>query len=162
LLLLAFLEGCQHCHPLSVGNLVVGWQSWVWLPQSTHGPRKMANLRNLRKKPPAPAKGNGRAQRGIRRSFIMEGREVLSSSEILDYTHTLRRMERRSMAPGIYSRMHRTLATMAIRVGRADTIGRPGYGASNRTLWVHHWVQRGQLTRQTFDAAIEKAITSAV
>jgi hypothetical protein len=50
---------------------------------------------------------------------------VLSSSEILDYTHARRRMERRSMSSGVYWRTRKTLELVAARAGRASTNGRP-------------------------------------
>jgi hypothetical protein len=86
----------------------------------------MPNLRNLRRRPLAPAKGNGRVQKAIRRAYIMEGHEVLSATEIYDYTHGRRRMERRHLPSGIYRTTRRTLATMADRRGRSPAgSGRP-------------------------------------
>jgi hypothetical protein len=84
----------------------------------------MANLRNLRHRPAAPSKGNGPVQRGIRRAFVASGAEVLSGSEIYDWTHARRRVCGKRLPAGVYSRTRRTLATMADRVGRARTRGR--------------------------------------
>jgi hypothetical protein len=81
--------------------------------------------RNLRLRPAKPALNNGRVQKSIRRAFIMEGREVLSGTEIYDYTHVIRRMERRHLTSGAYAWTRRTLATMAERVGHGRGPGRP-------------------------------------
>jgi hypothetical protein len=78
---------------------------------------------NLRRRPPAPAKGNGRVQRQIRRAFTALGVEVLSATEIYDWTHPRRRMERRAMRAGVYSRTRRTLRTMCEPVERVPPYG---------------------------------------
>jgi hypothetical protein len=80
---------------------------------------------NLRKRPAAPAKDRGRVQRAIKRAFAATGAEVLSASVIYDWTHPRRRMRRKSMPFGIYSRTFRTLRTMADPIERV-----PPYGAS--------------------------------
>jgi hypothetical protein len=49
---------------------------------------------NLRKRPPAPAKGRGPVQRAIRRAFAASGTEALSSSAIYEWTHVRRRLGR--------------------------------------------------------------------
>jgi hypothetical protein len=84
----------------------------------------MRNLRNLRHRPPAPAKGAGRVQKAIRRAFMMEGIDVLSGTEIYNYTHALRRMDRARLPSGVYDRTRRTLRTMCEPICKA-----PPYGA---------------------------------
>jgi hypothetical protein len=58
----------------------------------------------------------------IRRAFMAIGAEVLSSSQIYDWTHWRRR---RAIPSGVQSRTRRTLLAMCDPVGRAATIGRP-------------------------------------
>jgi hypothetical protein len=79
---------------------------------------------NLRKRPPAPAKGRGRVQLRIRRAFVASGSEVLSSSAIYDWTHSRRRQRRRTMPFGIYSGTLRMLRSVADPIERV-----PPYGA---------------------------------
>jgi hypothetical protein len=60
----------------------------------------------------------------IRRAFMASGAEVLSGSEIYDWTHARRRVHGKRLPSGVYSRTRRTLATMADRLRRV-----PPYGA---------------------------------
>lgn len=74
---------------------------------------------NLRNRPLAPAKNRGPVQRAIRRAFAASGADVLSASAIYDWTHPRRRMRRKTMPFGIYSRTRlscRTLAANAVRL----------------------------------------------
>jgi hypothetical protein len=57
---------------------------------------------NLRRRPPAPAKGRGPVQVRIRRAFIASGAEVLSSTQIYDWTHPRRRQHSKTLPDGIY------------------------------------------------------------
>jgi hypothetical protein len=80
---------------------------------------KWKRLRNLRKKPLAPAAGRG----AIRRAFIASGAEALSSSAIYDWAYVRRRLGRYKALPaGIYSQALRTLRTMCDPVGRSDSV----------------------------------------
>jgi hypothetical protein len=84
----------------------------------------MIILRNLRKRPRAPAKDRGRVQRAIKRAFRAHGADVLTSSAICDWTHVRRRLGRRKSMPfGVYSRTLRTLRTMADPVKRVPPHG---------------------------------------
>jgi len=56
---------------------------------------KWPHHRNLRNRPPTPSKGRGPVQVRIRRAFIASGAEVLSSTQIYDWTHSRRRQSRR-------------------------------------------------------------------
>jgi hypothetical protein len=86
---------------------------------------KWEGFRNLRKRPPTSAKGRGSTQRAIKRAFVANGAEVLSSSEIYDWAHVRRRLGcRKSMPFGVYSRTLRTLRAMCEPVERV-----PPYGA---------------------------------
>jgi hypothetical protein len=84
----------------------------------------MPNLRNLRRRPAAPSKGRGPVQVRIRRAFIASGADVLSGSEIYDWTHARRRVERKRLPAGVYGRTRRTLRTMCEPIKRV-----PPYGA---------------------------------
>jgi hypothetical protein len=53
---------------------------------------KWPHHRNLRNRPPTPSKGRGPVQVRIRRAFIASGAEVLSSTQIYDWTHSRRRI----------------------------------------------------------------------
>jgi len=84
---------------------------------------------NLRKQPPTPSKGRGPVQVRIKRAFIASGAEVLSSTQIYDWTHSRRRqMHRKKLPYGIYWGMLQALRAMCDPVGRGPGIGRP-------TLW---------------------------
>ena len=81
------------------------------------------SLRNLRRKPLAPAAGRGAIQRAIRRAFIASGSEALPSSSIYDRAYVRRRLGRYKALPaGIYSRALRTLRTMCDPVGRSNSV----------------------------------------
>ena len=54
---------------------------------------------NLRKRPPASAKGRGPVQRAIRRAFAASDTEVLTSSSIYEWAHVRRRRGRRKSMP---------------------------------------------------------------
>jgi hypothetical protein len=87
---------------------------------------KWKGFPNLSKKPPSPSKGRGPVQVRIRRAFAASGTDVLSSSEIYDWTHARRRRRRKSMPYGIYSQTLRTLRMMCDPVTRGSIIsGRP-------------------------------------
>src|SRR5262249_7778219 len=86
---------------------------------------KARRLQNLRRRPPAPAKGRGRIQRQVRRAFEACGPR-LSVSLVYDWA---RRWQRRHDEKRINQRERysivRVLMTMAVRDGRAGTRGRP-------------------------------------
>jgi hypothetical protein len=86
---------------------------------------KARRLQNLRRRPPAPAKGRGRIQRQVRRAFEACGPR-LSASLVYDWA---RRWQRRHDEKRINQRERysivRVLITMAVRDGRAGTRGRP-------------------------------------
>jgi predicted DNA-binding transcriptional regulator AlpA len=76
------------------------------------------NCPNLALRPPAPAKERGRVQRCARRALIARG--VASTSEIIEWTHGRKRHPHSARAT------RRALEQIgAVRVGRADSIGRP-------------------------------------
>jgi hypothetical protein len=81
----------------------------------------MGNLRNLRRRPAAPAKGRGRLQRQIVRAFMVHG-SPLSVSVILDWCYARRRS---GLGSGHYWSVRRVLRQRADRVNRATTRGRP-------------------------------------
>jgi hypothetical protein len=81
---------------------------------------------NLRKRPRAPSKGRGAVQRAIRRAFAATGAEMLTSTQIYDWTHARRRRGRRKSMPfGVYSRTWRTLRTMCDPIERVPQSGGP-------------------------------------
>ena len=89
-----------------------------------HAPMKWPHHRNLRNRPPTPSKGRGPVQARIRRAFIAGGAEVLSSTQIYDWTHSRRRQSRRKKLPfGVYSRTLRTLRAMCDPVKRVPPHG---------------------------------------
>jgi hypothetical protein len=91
------------------------------VPRPAHGLIEMAIYRNLRRRPVKPALNNGRVQRAIRRAFLMEGREVLSSDEIYDYTHARRRMQHKKL--GSYCQPLRTLRSMCVPIRKVPPHG---------------------------------------
>jgi hypothetical protein len=74
---------------------------------------------NLRLRPSAPAKGNGRIQRQVRRAFLVAGKPVLSSSEVYRWVHPGKK------APGWLERwsVFTVLRTMCHQVGRCKPYG---------------------------------------
>ena len=86
---------------------------------STNKPPKWPHHRNLRNRPPTPSKGRGPVQVRIRRAFIASGAEVLSSTQIYDWTHSRRRQSRRKKLPfGVYWRTLKTLRAMCDPIER--------------------------------------------
>jgi hypothetical protein len=77
---------------------------------------------NLSRRPPSPSKGRGPVQRGVRRALIVRG--IASTSEIMPWCYRTRGRDRRERENR--SRAIRLAADkIAVRVGRAPTIGRP-------------------------------------
>jgi hypothetical protein len=70
--------------------------------------QKPARLRNLLRRPPAPAKDRGCLQRQIRRAFLVHG-PVVSSSAIYDWAFARRPQQRRSQ-------LHRWSVVRILRV----------------------------------------------
>jgi len=105
------------------------WQSWLNLINAWPAPRsrsamKWPHHRNLRNRPPTPSKGRGPVQVRIRRAFIASGAEVLSSTQIYDWTHSRRRQSRRKKLPfGVYWRTLKTLRAMCEPVERVPPHG---------------------------------------
>ena len=84
--------------------------------------RDSASYRNLQRRLPAPAKGNGRLQVQIRRCFIVCG-PIVSSSRVYDWCFA--RDRRRAHSQAMRWSVRRILDAACERVGRAPTIGRP-------------------------------------
>jgi hypothetical protein len=79
---------------------------------------------NLRLRPHAPNRGRGRLQVQIRRAFAACG-EVLSSSEVYDWTHARHRAHGQLVRQRERHGVWLILRQVAEPVGRAETIGRP-------------------------------------
>src|SRR5262245_29840923 len=85
---------------------------------------KWPHHRNLRNRPPTPSKGRGPVQVQIRRAFIASGAEVLSSTQIYDWTHSRRRQSRRKKLPfGVYWRTLKMLRAMCDPIERVPPHG---------------------------------------
>ena len=85
--------------------------------RSTVAPRPERDWRrNLSRRLPAPAKGNGRLQVQVRRAFLIHG-PVVSATTIYDLAYPRR--------PRRYYPVYRVLREIAVQVGRAPRIGRP-------------------------------------
>jgi hypothetical protein len=56
---------------------------------------KWAHHPNLRKRPRTPAKGRGSVQRAIKRAFAATSASALTSTQIYDWAHVRRRLDRR-------------------------------------------------------------------
>jgi hypothetical protein len=82
--------------------------------------------RNLLRRPPKPARGNGRVEKSCRIAFIALG-DTISTSQAIEWAYARRLLicgERRRN--GFNVAVRRAMkATGAVRVGRAKTIGRP-------------------------------------
>jgi hypothetical protein len=98
---------------------------------------KWPHHRNLRNRPPTPSKGRGPVQVRIRRAFIASGAEVLSSTQIYDWTHSRRRQSRRKKLPfGVYWRTLKTLRAMCDPVERVPPHGAWLWRLRNDGAWV--------------------------
>jgi hypothetical protein len=88
-------------------------------------PRSPAQIRayqrNLRLRPHAPNAGRGRLQRQIARAFHVHGNEV-SASDIYQWCQ---RWQSKRFGQWERWSIVRILEQIAVRVGRAETIGRP-------------------------------------
>jgi hypothetical protein len=73
----------------------------------------------------------------IRRAFIASGAEVLSSTQIYDWTHSRRRQSRRKKLPfGVYWRTLKTLRAMCDPVERVPPHGAWLWRLRNDGAWV--------------------------
>jgi hypothetical protein len=94
---------------------------------------KWPHHRNLRNRPPTPSKGRGPVQVRIRRAFIASGAEVLSSTQIYDWTHSRRRQSRRKKLPfGFIGGRSRRSERCVIRLSACRRMAR-GCGACAMT-----------------------------
>jgi hypothetical protein len=86
----------------------------------------MALPPNLEFRPAKPALGRGRVQLGVKRAFLATGKRVLSTAELLQWTHPRPiRVRRRNPRNNQRRSVRRVLDCCAIRVGRGEGIGRP-------------------------------------
>jgi hypothetical protein len=83
---------------------------------------KWPHHRNLRNRPPTSSKGRGPVQVRIRRAFMASGAEVLSSTQIYDWTHS-RRRQRNKLPFGVYWRTLKTLRAMCDPIERVPPHG---------------------------------------
>jgi len=83
--------------------------------------RQSAKLRNLLRRPSAPAKDRGRLQKQIRRAFLVHG-PVVSSSVIYDWAFARRPQQR-------CSQLHRWSVVRILREIAAPVRRVPPYGA---------------------------------
>jgi hypothetical protein len=80
----------------------------------------MAHVSNLdpSRRPPTPSLDRGPVQRRARRAFLGSGQEVMTTPQVARWTHP-RGTSRR------YHYLRDVLDRYCIRVGRAETVGRP-------------------------------------
>src|SRR5262245_56913135 len=86
---------------------------------------KRHGFRNLSRRPRAPAENCGRVQRQARRALLVLGKA--STTEISESTH-------RRPSAVLTRSTRRVLERMAVRIGRADAIGRPWIWRFQETL----------------------------
>jgi hypothetical protein len=79
-----------------------------------------AKLRNLLRRPAAPAKDNGRLQRAARRALLV-GNGLTTTAEAARWGYA----RRQRLGSHHYEHMRRALSGIADKVGRAPTGGRP-------------------------------------
>src|SRR6478752_6824741 len=95
-----------------------------WERRSRGPDMKWDGYPNLRRRPPTPAKARGSIQRAIKRAFAATSASALTSTQIYDWAHVRRRLDRRKSMPfGVYSRTLRTLRTMCDPVERVPPHG---------------------------------------
>jgi hypothetical protein len=72
--------------------------------------------------------GIGRVQQGVEYAFLCTGREVLSSSELMAWTHVLARYQGRASRRNRQNQSRATIRAadrLCVRAGRARGRGRP-------------------------------------
>jgi hypothetical protein len=79
--------------------------------------------RNLAQRLARPAFGNGRLQRLARRALIVLGEAT--TSQVMEWTCCRKRLHGRRIECHDYRAARRALDRVAVRVGRARSIGRP-------------------------------------
>jgi hypothetical protein len=86
----------------------------------------MAPSPNLALRPGRPAAGRGHVQVGVKRAFLATGKSVLSTSELLAWTHSRPIWVRRHNPRNDQRRaIRRVCERYCERVGRDASIGRP-------------------------------------
>ena len=81
---------------------------------------------NLLRRPHAPNAGRGRLQVMLRRAFCYAGTDVLTAREIYEFCKTMPQLvEGAPLYRGARWSIIRILEKIAVRIGRAETIGRP-------------------------------------
>jgi hypothetical protein len=91
-----------------------------------HPALNMAQPPNLRLRPAKPALGRGRVQAGVRRAFLATGKPVVSTTELLAWTHPRPiRVRRRNPRNSQRHAVRRVCEHCCERVGRGTSIGRP-------------------------------------
>src|SRR5215831_17245444 len=84
--------------------------------------------RNLSRRLPKPAEGRGRVQRACRRALLVHG--TASTSEVIEWAYAQRLLIWGDPRRNDFNRAARRalVAIGAVKVGRAQTIGRPHLG----------------------------------
>jgi hypothetical protein len=87
----------------------------------------MAHVCNLSPlhRPPTPSLDNGPVQRGVRRAFIATDKPVLSTSQIVEWTHP---------RPGT-DRHHARRSVRRVCERYCERVGRSGSGSGAPILW---------------------------
>jgi hypothetical protein len=88
--------------------------------------RGYATIANLTPRPIRPSLNRGRVQRRLRRAFLLAGKSVLSTSELLKLTHVRPgHSQRRDPQRCLRQHLRQICRRYCERVGRASTIGHP-------------------------------------
>jgi hypothetical protein len=89
-----------------------------------------AKFRNLSRRPPAPAKGNGHVQIGAERALIAHCGGPITTTTAMEWAYALRRHQGKPIKTRHYRYMRRALGAIADRVGHGLGPGRPWLWAS--------------------------------
>jgi hypothetical protein len=116
------MKGRRARSEAAVADAVVRLKRGLTAPHRTNVSMNTASLRNLLRRPARPSLNRGPVQR--RAKYALWALKVASTSQIAEWTHV------RARVRGLRSANHtqsarRVLERIAVRVGRANTIGRP-------------------------------------
>jgi hypothetical protein len=92
-------------------------------PNPAHGLTEMANSRNLLRRLPKPAAGNGRVQRGVERALIAHNGGPITTSIAVEWAYALRRYQGEPIKSQHLVYVRRALDRVADRLRRVPPFG---------------------------------------
>jgi hypothetical protein len=116
------MKGRRARSEAAVADAVVRLKRGLTAPHRTNVSMNTASLRNLSRRPSRPSLNRGPVQRRAKRALWALG--IASTSQIAEWTHVRARV--RGLCSDNHTRSaRRVLERIAVRIRRANTIGRP-------------------------------------